>query len=150
MRTRHDSVFISAVMFSMALILVVPLASYWVLMGQADLTRLGPGDLTATRAIGNMGTTSFAIISIGLTVVWTGYIKKLRWTWFVMLFIALGWAFPLLLDVVRGKPFWFELLRDALRNQLAWNAMSIVFSFGLMLTALILPIRSFGKTRKTC
>jgi len=35
-----------------------------------------------------------AVILIGLIITWTGYIKRERWTWFVMFIVVWAWAFP--------------------------------------------------------
>lgn len=43
-----------------------------------------------------IGFASLAIIVIGLIVTWAGYIKGVGWTWFVLLVIAWGWVFPVL------------------------------------------------------
>ena len=48
------------------------------------------------QAIGDRGIASLTIICIGLIVTWMGYIKRLRWTWFVLLVIVWGWAYPIL------------------------------------------------------
>jgi len=38
-----------------------------------------------------------ALISIGLIVTWTGYVKAVRSAWFIMFIIVWFWAFPLFL-----------------------------------------------------
>lgn len=97
--------------------------------------------------IGQFGVANLALILVALIVIWNGYIKKLRWTWFVMFIIVGAWYFPQWvlpsLEYLRG----FDLLMwiSSLSNFSSWsyNAPVWVLIFFLMLAALILPVRSF-------
>lgn len=95
---------------------------------------------------GERGVLSLAIILIGLIVIWAGYVKRIRWTWFVMFIIVFGWAFTLLiLPWFRG---WIgapsKLLLSAVRGySLAREVVEEILIFSLMVIALFLPARSF-------
>jgi hypothetical protein len=103
---------------------------------------MGPGFADYAVLLGQTGVADLALILVVLIVIWKGYVKKLRWTWFVMLIIVCGWAFPPLVLANRTHfegsdlPSWAHLS--------IWNSI-----FLLMLVALILPVRSFfGKPRE--
>jgi len=102
-----------------------------------------------------LGITSLAIVGIGLVVTWAGYVRGVRWTWFVMLVIAWLWAFPLSLLLpflyrhglaeflrafgitlgyaLHGGPYSVNA-RESVRQALA---------FLLMVVALVLPAKAF-------
>jgi len=54
------------------------------------------------RLTGERGILSLTIILTGLIVIWAGYVKRIRWTWFVMFTIVFGWAFTELMFAVAG------------------------------------------------
>jgi energy-coupling factor transporter transmembrane protein EcfT len=94
-----------------------------------------------------MGFASLAIIVIGLIVTWTGYIKGVRWTWFVMFLIAWGWVFPVL---VLAEFHWRNMMPIADWPPLALKGRGTqlgfaesVLTFLLMVLALVLPAKTF-------
>jgi hypothetical protein len=164
MRIRHDVVFISSVLFTISLLWLVPwcwrdtLESGGVLgvmsRGRHDvhLQSLDASERIAYQAMGDLGIASLTIISIGLIVTWMGYVKRLRWTWFVLLVIVWGWAYPLLsirLLIFNLSVRWvIELFRGAIYDQYPSTPrvlLETMLIFTLMLLALILPISSFLK-----
>jgi hypothetical protein len=98
MRIRWDTVFISSVLFTIAMLWCVPPFFKGALAGydKAGLKNLDTGRRLYAQMGGSFGVASLAIILIGLIVTWAGYIKKVRWTWFVMFVIVWGWAFPVM------------------------------------------------------
>lgn len=97
MKIRRDSVFISAVLFTIALLCALPVFLGNALEGYSSMSEehgLCCGLYLHTT--GDLGVASIAIIFIALIVTWAGYAKCLRSAWFVMLVVAWGWAFPLL------------------------------------------------------
>ena len=105
------------------------------------------------------GLSSLVIILIGLIVVWTGYLKKQRSAWFVMLVIVFGWAFPIFIwhdTLFEGRAFffmhgsdWLSLFADAKRGS---GFSSGVAQAGMIkgmlvflpvVVALFLPVKSF-------
>ena len=100
-----------------------------------------------------LGITSLAIIAIGLLVTWAGYIKGLRWTWFVMFVIAWVWAFPVwvlpLLHPWHSRISFTGTLAEALHGSwIARDFVKVVLAFLLMVLALILPAKTFLLRRR--
>jgi hypothetical protein len=97
---------------------------------------MGPGRVDAALLLGQCGLAGLATILVALIVIWNGYVRKVRWAWFVMLIIVCGWYFPLFiyqtLSYARG-PDVFTWLSS---SRWAWI-------FLVMLTALILPAGFF-------
>jgi energy-coupling factor transporter transmembrane protein EcfT len=94
-----------------------------------------------------IGFASLAIILIGLIVTWTGYVRGVRWTWFVMFLITWGWAFPVL---VLAEFHWRNMMpiaqwpppRPTGRGpQLGFTASALTFL--LMVLALVVPVKTF-------
>ena len=98
MRNRVDSVFISSVLFTIALVCLIP--NFWAsVITKHDriwLARLDSGDQLATLTRSDLSVVCLAVILIGLIVIWTGYLKRVRWTWAVMFILVWVWAFPLM------------------------------------------------------
>ncbi|MGH9603899.1 MAG: hypothetical protein ACRD24_16085, partial [Terriglobales bacterium] len=96
MRIRRDVTFVSSVLFTIALLWPMP-----AMLENAWTWRRITFPVTEQVSIQNyyapVGFASLAIIFIGLMVTWTGYIRRVRWTWFVMFTIVWVWAFPVLL-----------------------------------------------------
>ena len=97
MRIRSDSVFVSSVLHTVALVFLV-----W-------------------AGLGNYFSGS-AVILIGLIVVWTGYVKRSRSAWFVMFAIVWLWAFPIFV-----LPFLAGTLRGKLELSLSEMESALVF-----------------------
>jgi biopolymer transport protein ExbD len=115
-----------------------------------------------------LGFAYIGILAIGLIVLWTGYRKKERWAWFVMLIILFCFSFPssvlpVLLQIHR---FGWSVLRDlfgaswggewlhcwivSLRPNYSVGIacvpvliLSGLVKFLVMLAALLLPIKAF-------
>lgn len=94
-----------------------------------------------------MGFGSLAVIVIGLIVTWAGYIRGVRWTWFVTFVIVWGWEFPvfMLLYFHRWKDFDFTaMLASAIREKgLGRDFAEVALQFLLMVLALVLPLKTF-------
>jgi hypothetical protein len=149
LRTRRDAVFVSSVLLTIAFLLLVPTVwrdaqsgiPFWHFgraahEDRALLDSMGPGRVDAALLLGQCGLAGLATILVALIVIWNGYVRKVRWAWFVMLIIVCGWYFPLFiyqtLSYARG-PDVFTWLSS---SRWAWI-------FLVMLTALILPAGFF-------
>jgi hypothetical protein len=149
MRTRVDSVLISSVFFTIALVCLIP--NFWAnVITKHDriwLARLDSGDQLATLTRSDLSVVCLAVILIGLIVIWTGYLKRVRWTWAVMFVVVWGWAFPLLVMPLLGHsrslslPEWIYTAICYPGSARAWAESVLLFL--LMVIALLLPIRSF-------
>jgi hypothetical protein len=154
MRTRIDSVFISSVLFTVALVCLIP--TFWAnVITDHDkiwLAKLDDGYRAAARTTSDLSLACLAVILIGLIVVWTGYIKRVRWTWAVMFIVVWVWAFPLLVLPLLGHkrslsiPEWIYTAVSYPGTARAWAEMVLIFL--LMVIALLLPIRSFFLVRE--
>jgi hypothetical protein len=150
MRIRHDAVFVSSLLFSLSLILLIPhnlryaLTWHHRLFQQADR-------LWVENHFAPIGFASLALVSVGLIVIWAGYVNRVRWTWFVMFVIVWGFAFPVhvlpvLLDMHEGLIDW-RVLSEQLKvpGEVARSYAMGPADFVLMLVALVIPIKSlFG------
>lgn len=93
MRIRHDALFISSVLLTIALLSLVS--------GQL-MNALPGGDMASTdvwakvyaKSVHEMSVINLAVISIALIVIWTGYVRSLRSSWFIMFIIVGFWFFP--------------------------------------------------------
>ncbi len=151
----RDTAFISAVLFTIALLWPVPYLFESALAGydRVGLQRLEGGWLLYARAWGDLAIASLGVILIGLIVLWTGYIKKVRWTWFVMFVIVWGWAFP----TFAFRDFVYPLYNGALKIESLSGFFLVAFgepggirsivhemiTFALMVIALVLPVKAF-------
>ena len=155
MRIRRDSVFISSLLFTIALLGLVPWFLSAALAGhdKVSLQMLDLGFRAEARRAGDLGIASLSIISIGLIVTWTGYVNRVRWTWFIMFIIVWVWAFPLLVLPLLQNPVsltWAEWLFSAIYqpgSPRAWAESVLIFA--LMVIALLLPLKSFIRGAKT-
>ena len=167
MKNRCSTTSISALLLSLCLVISIPsalsLASTW---NELSLK------LPCNGAIWNfdtpLGFAYLGIAAIGLIVLWTGYRKKERWAWFVMLVILLFFSFPssalpvlleihrfgwsILLDLFRAFPggewlhCWILSLRPNYLGGIACVPVLILgglLNFLVMLVALLLPIKAF-------
>lgn len=105
------------------------------------------------QSFSDVGELTLALVFIGLIVTWTGYLNRVRWTWFVMFILVSGLAFPLgiLPLVTRGKVMLHlpELLADAWKGEVfaARGILEEISIFSLMVIALFLPVKSFFSRR---
>jgi hypothetical protein len=153
MRTRADSVSISTVLLTIALLCLIPASWGNALSGhdKVVLARLDAGLRAAAETMSYVGFASLAIILIGLIVLWTGYLKRDRSAWLVMFIIVWLWAFPLFMFplvsalVHRNIGLTFsETLYDAIAGPGSpRSAVESVLTFSLMMLGLLLPIRRF-------
>ena len=96
-----------------------------------------------------LGFYSLGLEIIGLIVLWTGFRRKQRWAWFVVLILLLFLVFPgsvlkLLLDMQAPSLHWSDWF-NGIRE---WYGPSIsmaigVLEFLVMVVALLLPIKEF-------
>ncbi len=153
MQIRRDLVFVSSVLFTIALVCVIPSQVSHVLGMHPPVSRgLDERFSEHLFLFGHLGLFSLTIILIGLIVIWAGYVKRVRWTWFVMFIIVFGWAFtwfmlPLFKASWAGTPLEFFLA--AVREPgVVRNAAKSILVFSLMVIALFLPARSFFSQRR--
>ncbi len=149
MRIRRDPVFISSVLMTISLVALVPEnlsnASTWRQRFFQETEQLWIRNYLAP-----VGFASLAVIVVGLVVVWTGYQKGLRWTWFVLLVIVWLFAFPVsmlpdILDIRNAESIdWSAWFWNAVREPgVARAHAEAVLDFLLMVVALLLPIKAF-------
>lgn len=165
MRIRRDAFFVSSVLFTIAFLLLVPPTwqnaqaghPFWHFGRDAQrdkvvLVSMGSELANYAVLLGQFGVANLALIVVVLIVIWKGYVKKLRWTWFVMFVIVWAWYFPLLvlpsLEYLRGFNLikWLSSWVDL--SSWSYNAPVWVSIFLLMLVALILPVGSFFRGRQ--
>ena len=133
MKIRHDPVFVSSLLFSIALLFPAP-----------DFLSDAAYKDTLWQAV---GFASLANILVGLVVVWTGFIRGYRWAWLAMFIIVSVWAFPVfVLPIFRGKIVvtFGEWLEEAWR----WPGSARIYGenillVSIMVVALLLPLKSF-------
>jgi hypothetical protein len=145
MRIRTDSAFVSGLLFTIALVCLVPM--FWAnVITDRDrvwLAKLGDGYRLDAQRMSDLSVVSLAVILIGLIVLWTGYVKRTRASWAVMFVVVWVWAFPLLvlpLFTRRG------LLRQSLYTAIYYPGSGRSWdqsAFLLMVIALLLPVKSF-------
>lgn len=154
MNVRRDSVFISSVLFTVALICLVPWFLRAALTGHdVALQTLDPSFRAEAQRTGDLAVASLAIISIGFIVTWAGYINRVRWTWFIMFIIVWVWAFPLLALPLLQHPHslaWSEWIYSAIYQPglpRVWAESVLIFA--LMVIALFLPLKLFVRSRQS-
>jgi hypothetical protein len=111
------------------------------------MENLDAGWQVAMHATSKLGVASLAIILVGLTATWWGYINRVRWAWFVMFIIAWCWAFPLLVLPLLTHQISYtlvQLLYSAMHQRgFARVSTQSIAIFSLLAIALVLPIKSF-------
>ena len=156
MKIRRDAVAVSSVLFTIALLMMAPVM-WWNAMTGWESNPFDSGELyRAFDRYAPSGFASLAVIAIGLIVAWMGYIRLVRWTWFVMFLIVWAWYFPL-----------FMLMNPSLMNASGWRHIDIIetlatairesglsrsfveecVAFVLMVLALVLPLKAFTLRR---
>lgn len=157
LKIRFDAVAASSLLFTVALLLLaMPMLENALVTHQSRFQDIAidtdagiPGDqVVIPNYDAPMGITSLAIIAIGLIVTWAGYIKGVRWTWFVMFVIVWLWAFPVLM-----LPFLYpwnstvsiaQTLASAIdESGMARTFVEVVLVFLIMVLALVLPVKTF-------
>ena len=155
MRIRADSVFISSVLFTIALLgLIRP--ALWCYFSGSDkvaLAKLDVGFRAEAQMTHYLGVACLAIILIGLIVTWTEYVRQARSAWLVMFVVTWAWAFPLFAwPYLRGPKVFAlpEWIYNAIYEPGSpRTAAQLVVIFALMAIALLLPIKSFFLVRET-
>jgi hypothetical protein len=150
MRIRRDAAFASRVIFTAALLVLIPhslrLASTW---GQQYLPVI-PDFYWTGNYLAPMGFAFLAIYLVGLIVIWSGYVQRERWAWFTMFVIVWVYAFPVFkLPVLRRLPIslsaWFwDAVKDIGPSRFYGRG---TLAFLLMVVALLLPVNSFFRKR---
>jgi hypothetical protein len=158
MRVRPDSVFVSSILHTIALLFFVrpALWYYGAASDPAVVARLDAGFQGESYADHYFGVTCLAIIVIGLIVVWTGYVRRSRAAWFVMFVIVWFWAFPVFVlpDVVRlargefmltfPEFFYNAISRSGWATQMVRSILMVL----IMIVGLALPMGRFFIARK--
>jgi hypothetical protein len=148
MTIRLNSALISSVLFTIALGALVPhnieYASTW------RRRFFQEGRNFVQNQVMPLGFASLAVVAVGLIVIWAAYIKRVRWTWFVMFVIVWVFYFPayvlpeILAIQAAESVNWLGWLHNAMSQPGIDRAMLKVWlDFLLMLVALFLPARSF-------
>ena len=151
-RLRFDSSLIASVLFSVALLFLVP----WFWQDALPTVSQGAGEpvdiwrQTALQYISYFGQAALVIILIGLVVTALDYFNNWRWAWFVQSLIAC-WVFILLIvpiagPILRGRMVfsaaeWFYIAIH--QSGTARNAAEFCLIWLLMVLALLLRLRSF-------
>jgi hypothetical protein len=168
MKVRCNSTLISALLLSLCLAMMIPAnlrnVSTW-----KEVYFEWPG-VRIQNFLMPFGFAYLGIVMIGLIVLWTGYRRRERWAWFVMLIILLCFSFPssvlpVLLQIRAGNYQWsyFLGILGVFREEGWWHCLTIVPScsksagvecvavvicigllkFLVMSIALLLPIKAF-------
>ena len=155
MKIRRDALAVSSILFTVALLMLAP--AMW--GAAATIDDIGPfvsgPEYRYYDCFAPQGFGSLAVIGIGLIVTWAGYIKGVRWTWFVMFVIVALWAFPtLMLPYLHPWPGVATFAQGFARSisqslhsgpirEFARSFVEVVLAFLLMVLALILPVKTF-------
>lgn len=130
----HDPVLAASLLFTIALLFRVP-------------DELQNAVYTKDPLFQFSGFASLANILVGLVVVWTGFLRRYRWAWLVMLIIVWVWFFPLfVLPIFRGKlaVTFLGWLKEAWRwPGSARDYGENIVLLSVMILALLLPLKSF-------
>jgi hypothetical protein len=146
-RIRYDAVFFSSVLLSIGLLSFVPASLHWASTWR-EINIEMPG-FHQQNYFMPLGFYSLGFEMIGLIVLWTGYRRRERQAWFVMLIITSFFVFPLnglklLLDMRTSAFGWSDLLYGVRAGwwPSIWMAVGAV-TLLVMLVALLLPIKAF-------
>lgn len=158
MKVRPDSVFVSSILHTIALLFFVrpALWYYGAASDPAVVARLEAGFQGESYADHRFGVACLAIILIGLIVVWTGYAKRSRPAWFVMFVIVWFWVFPvfirpLVVPLARGDfmltipEFFYDAISE---TGMTTQMVRSILMFFTMVIGLALPMGRFFIPRK--
>jgi len=158
MRVRPDSVFISSILHTIALLFFIHPA-LWYYGAPSDPAAVARFDAAVRRELyadHYFGVACLAIILIGLIVVWTGFARHSRPAWFVMFVIVWFWAFPvfihpIVIELARGASI--RTLPEFFYDAISGPGMTTQFvrstlMFLIMVVGLALPIGRFFIARK--
>jgi hypothetical protein len=170
MKISCNATLTSAVLLSLCLVTMIPAglrnASTW-----RDFKLFAPGLQQIQNYLVFFGFFILGFVMIGLIVLWTGYRKRERWAWFVMLIILLCFVFPfnvlpVLMLIRTGNLQWSYLLGflGVFLDEGSWHCLKSTFfgcncsvgiicvsvamqigllKFLVMLIALLLPVKAF-------
>lgn len=147
MKSRCNTTLVSTLLMSLCLMALIPgslrFASTWRELyfeaaGYREQNLLMP-----------LGFYSLGLEMIGLIALWTGYRKKERWAWLVLLILLLFFVFPtnvlkLILEMQTPSfdwSAWFQGIRDGYWPSI-WMAVGLL-NFLVMVVALLLPVKAF-------
>jgi hypothetical protein len=160
LKIRHDALALSSILFTVALLMLVPTAfelanathqtRFRDIATGADASAVGD-QIAIPNYYAPLGFASLTIIAIGLVVTWTGYIKGIRWTYFVMFVIVWLWAFPILMlpllyEVIPSwcTVEWIRMVKEAISmNSAARDILESFVASLLMVLALVLSTKTF-------
>ncbi len=154
LRVRLDSVSISGVLLTVCLLTIARWDLKFVATWRTrhwDMGRLAIPNYDASIAFA-----SLALVIIGLIVIWTGYQKRTRWSWFIMVVFVCVYFVPanlvdVFLDISRvGWRWWPGVVQDAMEGRpFALGAIKGLAILALMIIALLLPSRAFFGKKPT-
>jgi hypothetical protein len=162
----HDAVGLSSILFTVGLLILAPsmfdFAKSTYQTRFRDIATNEEASLAGDQVLipnysAPLGISSLTIIAIGLVVTWTGFVKAIRWTLFVMFVIVWLWAFPVLvlpyfypwriagsIAQAFGPSEWIRTLKGAINERgMARAFLESLVAFVLMVVALILPAKTF-------
>jgi hypothetical protein len=153
---RRDPVAVSSMLFTFALLMLTP-AMWRAAANLRESSLWGYGSSTMDwppNCFAPAGIASLAVIAIGLTVTWAGFIRRIRWTWFVMFVIVWMWAFPVLILPYLLPWRAVETMAQSFASSIsaggpARNFVEVLLLFLLMLLALVLPVKTFIRGRRS-
>lgn len=148
MKLQFNSVSISSVLFTISLLALgqmhLKFAATW-RTREVNWGRLGLPNYQASIAFATL-----ALVLIGLVVLWTGYQKRTRSSWFIMAVFVFVYFMPVnmidvFLDIRRmGWSWWPAVVHDAREGyRFAISALYSLSFFTVMIIALLMPIRAF-------
>jgi biopolymer transport protein ExbD len=166
MKVRYNATSISALILSLCLVMSIPAALSNASTWNEFTIKLPYGAMW--NFLAPLGFAYLGVVAIGLIVLWTGYRKRERWAWFVMLIALLFFFFPssvlpVLLQIRHfGWPYllcllgafrvggwwhcWIASLRPNYGVGSAYLPTAILiqpFEFLVMSIALLLPVKAF-------
>ena len=117
-------------------------------------------DRAYARSVSDVGKLSLVLVIVGLIVTWTGYLNKVRWTWFVMFILVSALAIPLgILPFIVHPRLVVETVSDLILeatgkkpattpwNLWWWGLFEPILIFLPMVIAQFLPVKSFFSRR---
>jgi hypothetical protein len=137
LNSRYSTTSISVLLWSLCLVTIIPgaivNATTW-----KDLYLDWPG-VKIQNYFAPFGFVYLGIVMIGLIILWTGYRKRERWAWFIMLIILLCFDFPSsvlpVLLLIRDQNYQWSILLDLFapfREQGWWHCLAIKPAFYLV------------------
>jgi hypothetical protein len=146
----RDPVAVASMLFTFALLMLMP-AMWRAAANLRESSLWGYGSSTMDwppNCFAPAGITSLVVIVSGLIVTWAGYIKRVRWTWFVMFVVVWMWAFPVLTLPYLLPWRTVETMAQSFASSiseggLVRNFVEVLLIFLLMVLALVLPIKTF-------